>query len=221
MRAALLLSCVSCVSLVLLACAASAPTEPPAAAAEPATPLPPADAGAAKPDAAPDAPGKPKNDCKLAPMTDVADVTPAFLVHAPPATAPRATTGGALSGQYTIDKATVYLPSGAAGLIDPRASSGTINGWAIFSGTDYRLRLTASFTIASVLGPQTQGVDTSSQGGFTVSGSALTLDHACDATIDDEADYTFTDDGGGRATLLIKTPTPYGDTYLELEAAKD
>ena len=52
-------------------------------------------------------------------------------------------------------------------------------------------------------------------------GAVLTLDHACDGALTDEADYSFTDTGNGRATILIKTPTPYGDTYLELDAAKN
>jgi hypothetical protein len=113
------------------------------------------------------------------------------------------------------------LPSGTAGLVDPRTSTGLVNAWAIFSGTDYRLHLKTDFTIASSAGPQVQGADSASQGAFTVSGAALTLDHACDTAIAQEADYSFTDTGGGRATILIKSPTPYGDTYLELDAAKD
>ena len=36
----------------------------------------------------------------------------------------------------------------------------------------------------------------------------------------DEAEYSFTDDGTGHATILVKTTTPYGDTYLQLDATK-
>lgn len=164
---------------------------------------------------------KPKNACKLDAMTGVADVTPAFVVYSAPNAVPKTMTGGTLKGKYRVDSATVYLPSGTAGLADPKASTGTINAWAVFDGTNYRLKLKAAFTIASVIGPQSQGTDTASQGGFAVSAAALTLDHACDTALADEADYSFTDDGGGRATLLIKTPSPYGDTYLQLDAAKD
>jgi hypothetical protein len=163
----------------------------------------------------------PKNDCKLPDMKGVANVSPTFVMHASPGSVPPTMTGGTLKGNYTVDKATVYLPSGSAGLADPKKSTGTVNAWAIFDGTDYRLYLKADFTISSVLGPQSQGADTASQGAFAVSASALTLDHACDTTIAQEADYFFTDTGGARATILIKTPSPYGDTYLQLDAAKN
>ena len=95
-----------------------------------------------------------------------------------------------------------------------------MTAWAKFEGARYRLSLTSAFTIASVAGPQSSGVDTQSQGGFVATGPALTLDHECDTAIADEADYSFTDDGSGRATILIKTPTAYGDVYLALEAIK-
>jgi hypothetical protein len=172
-------------------------------------------------DAHDSAPPPPKNDCKLAELTGVADVTPAFFVYAAPVDVPHTMTGGTLMGSYRVDAATVYLPSGTAGLVDPRTSSGKVNAWAIFSGTDYRLHLKADFLIATAGGPQAQGADTVSQGGFTVSGPALTLDHACDTAIAQEADCSFTDTGNGRATILIKTPSPYGDTYLELNATRD
>lgn len=164
---------------------------------------------------------KPKNDCKLAAMTGVADVDATFVTYAAPSEVPPAMTGGKLDGKYRVDKAKVYLPSGTAGLADPKKSTGTVNAWAVFDGTNYRIALKASFTISSVLGSQTQGTDTASQGGFTVSSATLTLDHACDTALADEADYSFTDNGGGRATLLIKTPTTYGDTYMQLDAQKE
>lgn len=164
---------------------------------------------------------KPKNDCKLDALTGVTDVAAEFVTYAAPSTVPTAMTGGKLEGKYKVDKAKVFLPSGTAGLADPRASTGSVNAWAVFDGTNYRIALKASFTISSVLGPQSQGTDTVSQGGFTVSSANLTLDHACDTAITDEAEYSFTDTGGGRATLLIKQPTTYGDTYLQLDAAKE
>jgi len=212
--------------VVLMACSAggagsAAPDDTdagtvPTSAAPDAGKTPDAEAGvgdAAKP--------PPKSDCKLPEMKGVADVTPTFLVYASPGTVPPAMTGGTLKGNYTVDKATVFLPSASAGVADPSKSTGTINAWAIFDGTNYRLHLKSDFTISSVFGPQSQGADTASQGAFTVSASALTLDHACDTTIAQEADYSFTDTGGGRATILIKTPSPYGDTYLQLDAAKN
>jgi hypothetical protein len=168
-----------------------------------------------------DGAGKPKNDCKLADIKGVVDVTPAFAVYGPPNAIPPTMTGGTLSGKYTVDSATVFLPSGSAGLADPSKSTGTINAWAVFDGTNYRLYLKAAFTISTVVGPQSQGADTASQGAFVASGATLTLDHACDTALASEADYTFTDNGGGRATILIKTPTTYGDTYMQLDAAKN
>jgi len=177
-----------------------------------------ADGGAAGGDAATPPPAK--NDCSLAAVAGVADVSPTFVVNAP-GSAPPAMTGGTLKGQYKVDTAKVFLPSGSAGLVDPNKSTGTINAWAVFSGTSYRMKMKADFQISSVIGPQVQGADTASQGGFTVSGAALALDHACDAVPSDEAEYSFTDNGGGRATILIKISSSYGDTYLQLDAAKN
>lgn len=206
------------------ACAAEAEPTP---ATEPAkdvgstTPPPAAKAPANAPTApSEDGPPPPKNECKLDAMTDVADVVPTFVVYAMPNEIPLHMTGGTLSGRYAVDGAKVYLPSGAEGLVFPEQSTGSVNAWAVFEGASYRLRLKANFTLASVQGPLSQGTDTESQGGFTTKGEALLLDHACDAAIADEADYSFTNEGTGRATILIKTPTPYGDTYLQLDATK-
>src|SRR4051812_39179264 len=163
----------------------------------------------------------PHNDCLLAELAGVADVVPTFTTYEPPTTAPPAMTGGTLSGKYTVDKARVFLPTQTKGLADPTKSMGTVNAWAVFDGKDYRLYLKATFTISSVLGPQMQTADVVSQGAFMVAASALTIDHACDkAPPTTVADYTFTDDGSGRATILIKTPSMYGDTYLQLDASK-
>ena len=219
-RLALVLS-----SVLVAACSASGGdgAAPPVTAAEPTVPTPvpdagkPADTGAGKDTTAP----SPKNACDLPQVVGIADVAPVFVVYASPSTVPSVMTGGALKGQYKVDGARVYLPSASAGLVDPKKSTGTINAWAIFSGSNYRMHLKAAFEIASVAGPQMQGTDTETQGGFTVSGGIITLDHACDGAVADEADYSFKDEGGGRATILIKTPTPYGDTYLQLDAAKN
>jgi hypothetical protein len=213
-------------ALVLFACAASSETDAgpaPATDPTPTNPLPTPDAGKPPADAgAVDAtPATPKNECKLAEITGVTDVKPGFVVYASPSVVPKTMTGGTLKGTYKVDNAMVFLPSGSAGLVDPKASTGTINAWAVFDGTNYRLRLKAAFTISSILGPQTQGADTASQGGFKVNSSALLLDHACDTALADEADYSFSDTGNGRATILIKTPSPYGDTYLQLDAEKN
>jgi hypothetical protein len=181
------------------------------------------DGGTGKSDSAPSpdgAPAPPSNDCKLTGLTGVSDVSPAFLFFDPPTTAPPTMTGGTLKGKYTVDKATVYLPTQTKGLADPAKSTGSVNAWAVFDGTNYLLHLKASFTISSVAGDQMQGTDVSSQGAFTVASAALTLDHACDTKPADEADYSFTDSGNGRAQILIKTATTFGDTYLLLDASK-
>jgi hypothetical protein len=115
---------------------------------------------------------------------------------------------------------TVYLPTGTVGVIDPKASSGTVPAWAVFKGSRYRLHVKANMTIATSFGPQTQSVDTESQGGFTTKAAALTLDHECDTAVMDAADYSFTDDGSSRPTLLVKSSTPYGDAYVAMEAIK-
>lgn len=160
------------------------------------------------------------NDCKIAEVTGVPDVTPTFLVYDPPATAPPEMKGGTLSGTYKVDKATVYLPTQTKGLADPAKSTGAVNGWAVFNGKDYRIALKSALSVASVLGPQAQNIDVTTQGGFTAAGATLTIDSACDVTPPQQAEYTFTDDGSGRATLLIKTPSTYGDSYLQLDAKK-
>jgi hypothetical protein len=208
---------------ILTACAAETETVPtlePAKDVGSTTP-PPAKETPKKPAApAEEEPAPPKNECKLAAMTGVADVTPSFVVYAMPNEVPLEMTGGTLSGNYAVSGAKVYLPSGAGGLVDPEQSTGTLEAWAVFDGTNYRLHLKGDFTLASVQGPLSQGVDTESQGGFETKGEVLVLDHECSAAITDEADYSFTDDGNGHATILVKTSTPYGDSYLQLDATK-
>ena len=224
MRASLFAALVT--PVLLIACAASSTDSPAPASTDVGTTVPaPAPSGETKTDggtggtdgAAP----APKNDCKLTDVQGVADIAPEFLTHASPSVVPTTMTGGTLQGAYKVDKATVYLPSGTSGLVDARASTGSVNAWALFNGKNYRLYLKADFTLSTVAGPQAQGTDTASQGAFTTTGEVLTLDHACDGALTDEADYSFTDTGNGRATILIKTPTPYGDTYLQLDAAKN
>lgn len=210
------------VAALMTACAAE--TEP-VPAPEPAkevgntTPLP-AKEPAKKPDPTQEEPAPPKNECTLDAMTGVADFTPSFVVYSMPNEIPLAMTGGTLSGQYAVEGAKVYLPSGAAGLVSPEESTGSFNAWAVFDGTNYRIHLKGDFTLASVQGPLSQGVDTESQGGFTTNDEVLLLDHECAAAIDNEADYSFTDDGNGHATILVKTSTPYGDSYMQLDATK-
>jgi hypothetical protein len=208
---------------LITACAAEADPVP---APEPAkdvgtTTPPPKEEPAPTPVAPPkEDPAPPKNDCKLDAMTGVADVVPSFVVYSMPNEIPQEMTGGSLSGEYAVDGAKVYLPSGANGLVYAEQSTGSINAWAVFSGKNYRLHLKADFTIASVQGPLSQGADTESQGGFTTNAEALVLDHECNAALADEADYSFTEHGNGHATILVKTSTPYGDTYLQLDATK-
>jgi len=213
--------------LVSIACAASSNEGSAPASTDVTTTVPaPApsgsgakDGGAGGSDSA--APTAPKNDCKLTDLQGVADVAPTLLVYTTPSIVPMTMTGGTLQGEYKVDKATVFLPAGTGGLVDARASTGSVNAWALFSGTNYSLHMKAAFNLSTVAGPQAQGTNTTSQGAFTTTGPVLTLDHACDGALTSEADYSFTDTGNGRATILIKTPTPYGDTYLQLDAAKN
>jgi hypothetical protein len=207
---------------MLLACASTTGDEAPTATEAPTLPAPGAAGGASE--AAPQTPSDPAAgpDCSLAPLSaSVADVSPVFVIEAPPGVVPPTMTGGALGGAYVVEKAKIFLPSASAGIVDVAGSKGRIASWAIFAGPRYRLFLDATFTIATSFGPQSQSVSTESQGGFTTSGAALKLDHECDTALTDEADYSFSDEGAGRATLLIRTPTPYGDVYLQLTARKD
>lgn len=206
-------------ALVVTACAAahddspatsSTPTDP--GQSEKAPGAPPAQPPAADP-AVPAPPPAP--DCSIAPLSGVPQIDATFLFTAPPAM-----TGGTLDGEYVIEKATVYLPPNLSGLVDTTKSTGKVVGWAVFKGPRYRVSLKADFTIVSALGTQAQSVDSESQGGFTTASAALKLDHECDGALTDEADYSYTDDGGGHERLLVKTPTAYGDVYMELDALK-
>ena len=206
--------------LGLLACAATH-EDAPASAADPNLPAAatPGSAAPPPPAATPAPPAAP--DCSIDALAAPPAVTPRFVVEQPPAVVHPAMSGGALDGSYVVDRATVFLPSASAGLVDLEASKGRIASWAVFRNGRYRLSLDADFSIATSFGPQAQHVVSTSQGGFTANGPALLLDHACDAALTDEADYSFTDVGSGRATLLVKTPTPYGDVYLQLDATKN
>lgn len=202
------------------ACATETATVPaPEPAKEVESTTPPPKETPSKPAAPPkDDPPPPKNECNLDAMTGVADVTPSFVIYSMPNEIPLEMSGGTLSGQYAVDGAKVYLPAGTEGLVSPEESTGTVNGWAVFDGKNYRLHLKGAFTLASVQGPLSQSADNESQGGFTTSGEKLILDHECVTPIDDEAEYSFTADASGHATILVKTSTPYGDTYLQLDA---
>lgn len=222
MRAPLLSASLALLALVAACASSTSPADTaPSTEVAPATPAPAPATDAAAPVDAADAAPPPKNDCKLTDLAGVADVAPVFTTYAAPSVVPKTMTGGTLQGEYKVDKATVFLPAGTGGLVDARSSTGSVNAWALFNGTNYRLHLKATFNLVTAAGPQAQGADTASQGAFTTSGPTLLLDHACDGALTDEADYSFTDTGNGRATILIKTPTPYGDTYLQLDAAKN
>jgi hypothetical protein len=153
-------------------------------------------------------------------MAGVDAITPAFVVYTPPSVIPSAMKGGALGGHYAVDGAKVFLPLGSGGLVQAEQSTGSMVAWAVFDGTRYRLRLQGDFTLATVAGPKSQTVDVESQGGFVANDEVLELDHACDATAPADADYAFTDDGSGHATIVVKMFTQYGDTWLQLEATK-
>lgn len=159
--------------------------------------------------------------CDLKAVAGAAAVDSTFTIYDPPGTVPVATTGGTLSGQFKVTKAKVFLPSATKGLADPAKSKGTVTGWAVFEGTRYRIKLDAALTINSVLGDRAQNINVDSQGGFTVEGSALKVDQACDGPDGGtDAAYTFTA-SGSTATLVVKTPVAtFGDAYLEIEASK-
>ena len=175
-------------------------------------------------DAAPDTSKAPTStDCSLMPIAAIPDVTPTFVVYHTPDVVPPTQTGGTLAGTYTVDKATVYLPA-AITLFGTPMGTGTINSWAVFKGSRYLLhtKVDLNVTAGKQALPITSNVD--SQGGFTTATEKLTLDYSCDTTQPEQADYSFTDDGSGRATILVHTVTTYDgialDGYLLLEAAK-
>jgi hypothetical protein len=209
------------IGAMMTACAAQTePVPAPAPAKEVGSTPPPTQTTPKPAPPAKEEPAPPKNTCDIEAMTGVGDVTPSFVIYSMPNEIPLEMTGGTLGGKYAVDGAKVYLPSGTEGLVYPEQSTGTVNGWAVFTGKNYRLHLKGDFTLSSVQGPVSQGADNESQGGFTTNGEKLVLDHECAAPLDDEAEYSFTDEGNGHATILVKTATPYGDTYLQLDATK-
>jgi hypothetical protein len=128
--------------------------------------------------------------------------------------------GGEADGTYKVDKAIVYLPSSVKGLARPASSTGTVNAWAIFDGSSYRLSLKADLSIDSIIGPQPENEDVAAQGTFSVAAEKLNLETACDPATAPNAELSFSDQGP-RATILIKTQVPQGDVYLQLEATKE
>ena len=161
-------------------------------------------------------------DCSLMALTGIGDVTPTFVVYHSPDVVPPAQTGGTLSGSYTVDKATVYLPPEIAAFTP--TGSGTINAWAIFKGTRYMLHNKSDLKVSAAGMTLPIVSDVTSQGGYTTATEKLTLDYACDTTQPAAADYSYTDDGSGGATILVKTTTSYGGAtltgYVLLEATK-
>jgi hypothetical protein len=161
------------------------------------------------------------NSCGIAAVEGVADVVPSFALYEPGTSEPPAMTGGPIDGSYVVDKATVYLPTSTKGLADPAKSTGAVNAWSVFNGRNYRMFLKAKFTISSVLGPQEDGADVVSQGAFVANAGSLTLDFACDPAVPKAAEYSFSvDNAAGRASILVKTGSKYGDTFLLLQAKK-
>lgn len=208
--------------VALSACASEETDEQPVAGTEVGATTPtPKDPGAGEaPKNDTPAPTEPANSCKLDGLTGIKDIVPSFVMYSFPNEIPASMTGGTLSGKYVGVGGKVYLPSNAAGLVYPEQSTGSMNAWAIFDGTNYHLKLKGSFTLGSVQGPLSQDVDNESQGAFSVDGEVITIDHACDTETPQAADYSFTDDGSGNAMIVVKMKTPYGDTYLQLEATK-
>jgi hypothetical protein len=157
--------------------------------------------------------------CQLPELT-ATDVAPSFLVYDPPATQPPAAAGGKIDGKYTIDKATVYLPTSTKGLVRPAQSTGTVNGWAIFSGKNYRLSLKADLQIQSIIGAQPQKIDAIGQGTFSTEGAALKLLTSCPGSTPPDAEVTFTE-SGARGTLVVKQVIEgRGEALILLEATR-
>ncbi len=168
-----------------------------------------------------DAAKLPASGCKLAAVEGVDSVSPTFAFYDPPTSQPAATTGGNPSGKYKVIAAKFYLPTNTKSVAHPDASGGTVTAWSVFDGTSYRFFLHAAATIDTSIGPQPQNNDVASQGTFTVNGSSLIFDYACEtAPPDPLPEITFTDDGSGKSTIVIKSPTAFGDGYLELQGQR-
>jgi hypothetical protein len=177
--------------------------------------------GGGDPDASDAAVDHRTSACNLQAIDGVAAVTPTFKFYDPPTTVPAATTGGNPSGRYVVTAATFYLPTNTKSVAHPDKSTGTLTAWSVFEGTSYRLFLHATATIDTSLGPQPQKNDVASQGGFTVDKDKLVVDYSCDtAPPDPLPEFTFSDDGAGNSTLVIKSTTTFGDGYLEITAKR-
>ncbi|HEY8077609.1 MAG TPA: hypothetical protein VIF62_25960 [Labilithrix sp.] len=159
--------------------------------------------------------------CNLQPIDSATTITPTFAIYDPPTSQPRAMTGGTPNGRLVVTAAKFYLPTNTKSIAHPDMSTGELLAWSVFDGKAYRIFLHAAATIDTSIGPQPQNNDVASQGAFTVSGSTLSIDYSCDAAPPDPLpEYTFSDDGGPKAYLVIKSSTSFGDGYLELEATR-
>ena len=161
-----------------------------------------------------------KTACQLPAMT-ATDVAPSFTYYDPPNVEPPAAKGGKIDGKYIIDKATVYLPTSTKGLVKLQETTGKVNGWATFSGEDYRLSLKADLAVKPIIGAvQQQQIDAQGQGTFKAEGSNLKLLTACPGSTAPAADISFSENGN-RGTLVIKTVIETrGDAYVMLEATR-
>ncbi len=130
-----------------------------------------------------------------------------------------ATSGGPEEGVFTVDQAQLLLPSSAGFLVRLSRSSGTVNGWAEFSGGHYRLHIRGDVSIALLFGaPITQNQDVDKNGSYVVTGSTMNFTPVCpdDGTFN-EVTFSST---GDRGTIVVPVPTDYGTSYFVLQGPK-
>jgi len=170
---------------------------------QPTTPLPPA----------------PESACKLPELTAQA-VTPTFTVYEPPNTVPPAAKGGKIDGKYTITSAQVFLPTSTKNLVRPAQSTGTVTGWAIFDGKNFRVSMKGDLQIQTIVGKQAQAIDVVDQGTFSSTNAAIRFETSCKGGTAQQADVSFSENGA-KGTLIIKQVIEgRGDAYFVLDATR-
>lgn len=176
---------------------------PGSSSGKPADPLPPA----------------PESACKLPELTAQV-VSPTFTVYEPPGTVPPEAKGGKIDGKYIVEKATVYLPTSTKNLVRPAQSTGTVTGWAIFDGKNFRVSLKGDLQVQTIVGKQAQTIDVVDQGTFAATNATVRFETSCNGGTAQQADVQFSENGA-KGTLIIKQPVEgRGDAYFVLEASR-
>lgn len=158
--------------------------------------------------------------CTIPAISDIATVSPAFIVQDEDKgiVAPVAKGGGNTAGTFRVDKATVWLPESLKGLVKPESSTGTVVAWASFRRDQHRFNIKVDLSVDSKKGPQKQNTEVASDGTFTLDAKGVfKVATSCPGSTAPTTEVSFLDQGA-RVTFLLRVPTNRGDVILALEA---